>query len=121
MLSILRRAAEIPIGPVVYFDFCGTSSGILLPPFPKLPSGGLTVAMWLRCEAFTHPQVPASVPYEPCVFALCDDSGAGVSLKFSENFLMIEALAVGAKVSYRVCFHFIPKFSAHVCTLPMVL
>jgi hypothetical protein len=120
VLEILRRAADgvlasvatvqsasAAVGtPLVYFDFSGVNSGLMLPAFAKLPSGGMTAALWLRCESFVRVQ-DASVDrasaalYEPCVLSLLDEAGAGLCIKFAQNFLLVETHSGGGKLPSR--------------------
>lgn len=105
LLAVLHRATQAAPGPAVYFDFAGVQSGISLPPFARLPSGGVSVALWLRCESFAHPQQhegPAGVPYEPCVYTLTDEHGVGLALKFSSNVLVVDSVAAPGKPPTRV-------------------
>src|SRR5690242_5039667 len=98
MLSILQKSAEIsPNSPPLYFDSSGVQSGLLLPPYPRLPSSGFSFACMLRVESFHHPQLKSDQQYEPCIFALCDEKNSGVVVFFSVNFIAIQSMSQGKK------------------------
>ena len=93
-LAMLQSAAARSLGPGQYYDLSGAASGLLLPALPKLPSGGVSWAAWVRVEAFGHAA-------EPVLLALCDETDQGIVCKFSSNFLVLQAQSSGKKA---VCF-----------------
>ncbi len=93
-LGLLQSAAARQHGPSCFYDLSGHSSGLLLPPFAKLPSSGLSFCCWIRVEAFGRTS-------EPILLALCDDNDQGLIVKFSSNFLAISSQNAGKKA---VCF-----------------
>ncbi len=93
-LTMLQSAAARSFGPSEYYDLSGAASGVLLPAFPKLPSGGVSWAGWARAELFGHTA-------EPVLLALCDDTDQGIVCKFSSNFLVLQAQSTGKKAT---CF-----------------
>lgn len=100
LLGVLQSAAQScsPGVPTVYFDSSGVSSGILLPSFPRLPSGSLSINMWVRVESFHHPAVPQGArPYEPVLIALLDEKDSGLIVRFSSNFLVFQAQTAGKR------------------------
>ncbi len=93
-LTMLQSAAARSFGPSEYYDLSGAASGVLLPVFPKLPSGGVSWAGWVRVEMFGHSA-------EPVLLALCDETDQGIVCKFSSNFLVLQAQSTGKKAA---CF-----------------
>ena len=110
LLRVFQKSAETSPGPTVYWDFSGVSSGLVLPGFKRLPSTGISFCAWVRIEAFEHPALagqPNRNGYSPVVLALCDERGQGLMVKFTTNFLVVQAESTGKKpVRCQVTFPF---------------
>ena len=77
-------------GPAASFLFDGHSSGLVLPPLPKLPTTGYTFCAWVRIDSLLPPasarvdergEVPAA-EWSPRLLALRDEQGRGLELLF---------------------------------------
>eukprot|EP01119_Soliformovum_irregulare_P006369 TRINITY_DN1829_c1_g1_i1.p1 TRINITY_DN1829_c1_g1~~TRINITY_DN1829_c1_g1_i1.p1 ORF type:complete len:2177 (-),score=533.78 TRINITY_DN1829_c1_g1_i1:2-6196(-) len=93
LLQTIQKVLHQPtVGPQIWFDFDGLSSGIVIPKF-KFPSKGFTFFTWIRTELIpTNDAIPKSVKGHPRLFSFLNSQGDGCEAFITETTLSYQCI-----------------------------